>query len=197
MKPIEIIVAVDKYGGFGKNGKIPWKFPADMKHFREVTTGGICIMGRVTHQDMVEMAHARRIENAEKEVIEKKKVIKTKKTIVPAERPRITKILANRECFVITSNREYDAEGATPAPSLRVVMDSLPTNDQRTVFVIGGGKLFTEALAWANKVHVTVIPEGYDCHRHFPLKYLTKNFRVGGGTKVDELMFVTYHRVAK
>ena len=195
MKPIEIIVAVDKYGGFGKNGKIPWNFPADMKHFREVTTGGICIMGRVTHQDMVEMAHARRIETTKKKVTKKKTA--KKKDIALAERPRITKILANRECFVITSNREYDAQGATPAPSLRVVMDSIPNDDQRTVFVIGGGKLFTEALAWANKVHVTVIPEGYDCDRHFPLNYLTKNFRVSGDTKVDELMFVTYHRVAK
>src|SRR5271165_1070573 len=32
----EIIVAVDCVGGFGKEGKIPWVLPEDIKHFEEI-----------------------------------------------------------------------------------------------------------------------------------------------------------------
>ena len=199
MKAVELIVAVDKYGGFGKDGKIPWSFPADMKHFREVTAGGVCVMGRVTHHDMVEMAHERRMKAATKKKPAKKKARKTtkKKVTAPATRPRITKILTGRDSFVITSNSEYDAEGATRANNLREAVESLPDGDKRTIFVIGGEKLFIEALVWANKVHMTVIPEGYECDRHFNLDYLVKKFQIRDGRKSDDLMFVTYHRIAR
>jgi dihydrofolate reductase len=42
------IVAVDKNGGIGYNGTIPWNCPEDLKHFKETTKGGILIMGRGT-----------------------------------------------------------------------------------------------------------------------------------------------------
>ena len=56
---VEIIVAVDEDGGFGKDGKIPWHYSEDLKHFKEVTTGHVCIMGRKTYEDMLEMRKAR------------------------------------------------------------------------------------------------------------------------------------------
>src|SRR6266571_4012482 len=39
------IVAVDRNGAIGKGGKLPWHYSADMKHFRETTTGHACVMG--------------------------------------------------------------------------------------------------------------------------------------------------------
>lgn len=44
----EIIVACTETGGIGKDGKIPWHIPDDLKHFSETTSNGIVIMGRKT-----------------------------------------------------------------------------------------------------------------------------------------------------
>ena len=42
------IVAVDKNGAIGKGGQLPWHYSADMKFFRETTTGHACVMGYKT-----------------------------------------------------------------------------------------------------------------------------------------------------
>jgi len=42
------IVAVDRNGAIGKDGKLPWHYPADMKFFKETTTGNTVVMGRNT-----------------------------------------------------------------------------------------------------------------------------------------------------
>jgi dihydrofolate reductase len=42
------IVAVDRNGAIGKGGKLPWHYSADMKFFRETTTGNACVMGHNT-----------------------------------------------------------------------------------------------------------------------------------------------------
>ena len=42
------IAAVDRKGAIGKRGKLPWHYSADMKFFRETTTGHAVVMGRKT-----------------------------------------------------------------------------------------------------------------------------------------------------
>jgi len=39
------IVAVDRNDAIGKDGKLPWHYSADMKFFKETTTGNACVMG--------------------------------------------------------------------------------------------------------------------------------------------------------
>ena len=45
---MKLIVAVDKNWAIGKDNKLMWSIPADMKYFRETTKGNIVIMGRKT-----------------------------------------------------------------------------------------------------------------------------------------------------
>ncbi|MGI9165129.1 MAG: dihydrofolate reductase [Pyrinomonadaceae bacterium] len=42
------IVAVDRRGAIGKGGKLPWHSSADMKFFKQTTTGHACVMGYKT-----------------------------------------------------------------------------------------------------------------------------------------------------
>ena len=42
------IVAVDRNGAIGKGGKLPWRYSADLRFFKEQTTGHACVMGRNT-----------------------------------------------------------------------------------------------------------------------------------------------------
>jgi len=42
------IVAVDRNGAIGKDGSIPWHYSADLKFFKQQTTGHACVMGHRT-----------------------------------------------------------------------------------------------------------------------------------------------------
>ena len=47
------VVAIGKNGVIGnKDNEIPWKLPADMKHFKELTMGHPIIMGRKTYESI-------------------------------------------------------------------------------------------------------------------------------------------------
>ncbi len=43
-----LIAAVAENGVIGRDGGLPWHLPEDMKHFRTLTSGHACIMGRRT-----------------------------------------------------------------------------------------------------------------------------------------------------
>jgi dihydrofolate reductase len=47
-RDITFVVARAANGVIGKNGKLPWHIPADLKHFKRLTMGTPMIMGRKT-----------------------------------------------------------------------------------------------------------------------------------------------------
>jgi len=49
---ISLIVAMDERRGIGKDGRLPWRLPADLKHFKALTMGHHLIMGRKTYQSI-------------------------------------------------------------------------------------------------------------------------------------------------
>jgi dihydrofolate reductase len=49
---LSVIVAKSLNGTIGKNNKIPWHLPTDLKHFKSITTGYPVIMGRKTYQSI-------------------------------------------------------------------------------------------------------------------------------------------------
>lgn len=49
---ISIIVAVDENWVIGKRGGLPWRLPADLKHFKTLTVGHTVIMGRRTYDSI-------------------------------------------------------------------------------------------------------------------------------------------------
>ena len=49
---INLVVALDRLGTIGREGALPWRLPADLRRFREVTTGHPIIMGRRTHESI-------------------------------------------------------------------------------------------------------------------------------------------------
>ncbi len=52
-KPVlTLIAAVARNGVIGKDNRLPWHLPADLKHFKELTTGHAVIMGRKTWESL-------------------------------------------------------------------------------------------------------------------------------------------------
>lgn len=175
VKP-EIVVAVDSTGGFGKAGKIPWHLPEDMKRFKALTEGHVCVMGRHTYTD----------------ILEDRKTRDEKRGITEP----ITEILRGRETYVISSNENLETPGATRIEGLGTVMSLMHVNhDTRKLFILGGRQVFIQGLSWVDTIHLTLVKgEPYDCDVFFPIDVLNRKFRIVDGTQTDNAYFVTYQR---
>lgn len=51
MEPLVFVVAIARNGVIGKDGKVPWKIPEDLKHFKAMTMGHAILMGRKTYNE--------------------------------------------------------------------------------------------------------------------------------------------------
>jgi len=49
---LSLVVAAGERNEIGKDGRMPWHLPADLKHFKAVTLGKPVIMGRRTHESI-------------------------------------------------------------------------------------------------------------------------------------------------
>ncbi|MFL6844558.1 MAG: dihydrofolate reductase [Allosphingosinicella sp.] len=58
--PITIVVARAANGAIGLDGGLPWRIPADMKHFKAVTMGTAMVMGRRTFDSLPGLLPGRR-----------------------------------------------------------------------------------------------------------------------------------------
>jgi len=54
---IALIVAQANNRVIGKANDLPWYLPADLKHFKEATTGHTVIMGRKTYESIYQRLH--------------------------------------------------------------------------------------------------------------------------------------------
>ena len=52
MSTISIIAAIAENNAIGKNNKLLWRLPADMRRFKDLTTGHAVIMGRKTFESL-------------------------------------------------------------------------------------------------------------------------------------------------
>ncbi|MGG3561618.1 dihydrofolate reductase [Neobacillus rhizosphaerae] len=60
MGKISLIVAHDRARGIGRDNKLVWNLPNDMKHFQRVTMGNIVVMGRKTFESIGKPLRGRR-----------------------------------------------------------------------------------------------------------------------------------------
>lgn len=49
---IAIVAAVSRNGVIGRQGRLPWHYPADLRHLKRVTLGHPVVMGRRTFESM-------------------------------------------------------------------------------------------------------------------------------------------------
>ena len=52
MNKLSIIVAISANNAIGKDNQLLWHLPADLKHFKEITSGHTIIMGRKTYESI-------------------------------------------------------------------------------------------------------------------------------------------------
>ncbi len=137
----EVVVAIDRERGIGRDNRLPWKLPTDMAHFvnttRQAPAGqtNAVIMGR-----------------------------KTWDSIPPKYRP-----LDQRTNIVVSRNRELALPaGVRLAHGLSDALEQ--SRGAHRCFVIGGAELYGLALLspLCKVVHLTVIDATFDCDAFFP-----------------------------
>ncbi|GLU02878.1 hypothetical protein SLE2022_201110 [Rubroshorea leprosula] len=147
----QIVVAATRDLGIGKDGKLPWKLPSDLRFFKEITLTtsdsgkkNAVIMGR-----------------------------KTWESIPHGHRP-----LPGRLNVVLTRSGSFDiatAENVVICGSMTSALQLLAASPYclsiEKVFVIGGGQIFREALNApdCDAIHFTEIEISIDCDTFMPV----------------------------
>ncbi|HET9638704.1 MAG TPA: dihydrofolate reductase [Allosphingosinicella sp.] len=57
---VTIVVARARNGAIGRDGGLPWRIPADLRHFKAVTMGSAMVMGRRTFDSLPNLLPGRR-----------------------------------------------------------------------------------------------------------------------------------------
>jgi len=165
---LNIIVAVDEMGGFGKNGKIPWDLPEDMEHFKETTKHSVCVMGRRSYDDMLAM--------------------RTKGKDVVADD---FELLPGRDCYIVSSNEGLNPVGATRVSDIGQILQKYRTTN-RDVFILGGRRLFIEALSYKPVIHMTIVKgDAYNCDVSFPIEVLSQ-YKIVKGNETEQCYYIEY-----
>lgn len=143
--PLSLVVAVDRDWGIGRAGTIPWRVPADVRHFKRLTkrvpTAGAqnaVLMGRKTWDSI----------------------------------PQKYRPLAERLNIVLTRNPQIQLpEGVIRADGFDDALERIGrrANGGR-VFVIGGGRVYEQALAHPDcrDIFITHLDRAFDCDTRFP-----------------------------
>ncbi|XP_042482702.1 putative bifunctional dihydrofolate reductase-thymidylate synthase isoform X2 [Macadamia integrifolia] len=146
----QVVVAATQSMGIGKDGKLPWRLPSDLKFFKEVT-------------------------KTTSDPLKKNAVIMGRKTweSIPLEhRP-----LPGRLNVVLTRSGSFDiatAENVVICGSLVSALELLAASPYslsiEKVFVIGGGQIFKESLnaPGCEAIHITEIETSFECDTFIP-----------------------------
>ena len=152
LPPFKIIACVDSKFGIGKNGKIPWYNPEDLRWFAKKTANSVIIMGRKTHESIG-------------------KVLDNRINVV------ISSNDSNGSNSSNSSNGSNDSNTGNDKQSDDVYIASnlndalaISAGFYKNIYVIGGGTVYQEAIIHplCRKLIITHLPDSYDCDVVFP-----------------------------
>ena len=121
-----LIVAADEGDVIGSDGRLPWHHPADLRRFKRLTMGHVVVAGRRTHESIVYRLG---------------RPLPGRFTVVVTRLPR-----PGRDTVI------YQPDIGSALSVARAV-EAFAGRD--TVFVIGGGEIYAQALPEVDLVHLT------------------------------------------
>ncbi|XVF73789.1 hypothetical protein PTKIN_Ptkin13bG0010300 [Pterospermum kingtungense] len=146
----QVVVAATREMGIGKDGKLPWRLPSDLKFFKEITKTTTDLQKR----NAVVMGR------------------KTWESIPLEHRPlpgRLNVVLTRSECSDITTGENVVTCGCIPS-ALQLLAEVPYRCSIEKVFVIGGGQIFRETLnaPGCEAIHITEIETSIECDTFIP-----------------------------
>ncbi len=138
---VALLVAAAENRVIGRDGRLPWHLPADLKRFKKLTLGQVVIMGRKTHESIVERL-GRPLPRRRSLVLSRD----------PAYRAPGAEVASSLEQALELAAGAAPPETGTAKKSQR---DVTPKGGKRKIFVIGGAAVFAEALSLADRLYLT------------------------------------------
>lgn len=129
-----IIVAKNLKGYIGKDGKLMYKLPLDLKYFKQKTVGKIVIMGRKTFES-----------------IGSKPLPDRKNIIITSSKEKLPYV-DNNKTFQV-----YDPIEAVALAYALTLKDGLTTTDH--IWIIGGASIYESLMKFVDKIYVTIISD--------------------------------------
>lgn len=127
---ISLIAALSENRVIGINNALPWHIPGDLKRFKDLTSGHPIVMGRKTFESL-------------------------------------GRVLPNRTNIVITHdvakfNEEAKKAGLIPQEVVASLDEAIEKakesfGGEEEVFIIGGGQIFSQAIAQADRLYLTIV----------------------------------------
>jgi dihydrofolate reductase len=77
--------------------------------------------------------------------------------------------LANRTNIVVTRQEEYEAPGCIVVNSIPAAIDIAIDNHEGEVFIIGGAEIYSQSLAFTNRLYLTEIQTSLEGDAFFPM----------------------------
>lgn len=161
---VALIAAVAANGVIGAEGEMPWRFPADLRHFKRTTTGHPVIMGRRTYESIA--------------------------ADVGGPLPERTNVVLSRSDPDLP---ESVVVAASVEAALAAARDAAADRGVDTVYVAGGGNVYEQFLPLADLLVLTEIHEAYEGDTGFP-EFAAADWRERDREPHDEFDFVTYER---
>lgn len=99
------IVAIDKNFAIGKDGKLPWHYPADLKFFKQTTTGNAIVMGWTTWESI-----GKPLPNRFNIVLSRKaELVETENVMLVRDKEPVLKLAKsfNRDVFIIGGSQIF------------------------------------------------------------------------------------------
>lgn len=136
-----IVVAMGLDREIGQNGTMPWYVPEDLKHFKQQTLNSCVIMGRRTFESIGRPLPSRR------------NIVITRNTDL-SEQHRVEVASSLDEALDLAHDPRKAQQSAMQH---KIDLQSTPVAEYSECFVIGGARLFAEALNQADKVVITLL----------------------------------------
>jgi dihydrofolate reductase len=146
------IVAMAQNRVIGKEGRLPWHFSTDLKHFKQTTIGSALIMGRKTFESLGK----RPLPGRENFVLSR--------TYVCHSEPRRGEESQAQRSFASLRMTE-PVSGVRFFNSLESALKAAPTEQ---VFIIGGETLFKETMNRIDGIYLTRIDASYEGDVFYP-----------------------------
>lgn len=141
---VVIIVAMSENRVIGVDGEIPWHYPKDLERFQLFTSGNPLILGRKTHENIVELQGS---------------PLPDRTHIVVTNSPN-----TDRFCDDVITAGSIDRAIAAG----QQVCDSDTSPQCSAIYIAGGASIYEQTLDIADQIELTVIHSEYDGDAYFP-----------------------------
>ena len=154
----------------GKNNKLPWNLPEDMKYFREKTKGHVMIMGRKTFESF-----------GGKPLPNRFHIVITRNPDYKFEHPQVQ----------VVQDMKMAMELA------HMLTEKYKTKFGDEVFIVGGGEIYKQSMDLIDRLYLTVIDQDFEGDAKFP-EFDTAQFKLTQDIEKNEPMkyhFRVYERL--